>query len=130
MREIKVRGWFSHPSDPTKSKWVYGFFYIDSADNYWIKRGVNSWRIVRGSEGQFIGLPDKNKKDIYEGDICKVINPNDDRDEDCIVEYNVNGYIYEPEDGYGDFDLSSIGWAMDMGYSFEIIGNIHKEASE
>ena len=77
-----------------------------------------------------IGEEDKNKKLIYEGDICKVVNPNGDEDDICIVEYENSCYPYAPDDGYGEFDISSIGWAMDMEFSFEVIGNIQQHKIE
>ena len=61
---------------------------------------------------------------IFEGDILKVMNPNSERDTDCVVEWDKRGgYVCEPADGYGEFDLSTIGWAMEMEYHFEVIGN-------
>ena len=77
---------------------------------------------------QFTGLTDKNGKEIYEGDILSVENPDGYKDLLCLVEYdsNVGGYEYTPKSGYGEFETSTIGWAMGMEFEFEIIGNIYE----
>ena len=85
---------------------------------------------------EYIGLKDckRTKKYpegemIFEGDILKVMNPDSERDTDCVVEWDKRGgYVYEPADGYGEFDLSTIGWAMEMKYHFEVVGNIYESS--
>jgi len=120
MREIKFRAWiggkmvyFTH-----EDLWVDGLCCWDNSEPY-------PYRYAKTM--QYTGLEDKNVQEIYEGDILAVINIDDESDRNCIVEWNTDGaYLYEPLDGYGDYDITTIGWAMEMGFSFEVIGNIYE----
>lgn len=74
------------------------------------------------------GLHDKNGKEIYEGDILKSFDPSGEEDRTFAVDYDksAGGYVFEALAGFDDFDVTTIPWAKDMGFEFEIIGNIYE----
>ena len=144
MREIKFRGY-----DLDSKSWVYGAYikHIDSTpclftskeeEEKWYKEhtkyliafdGFSDWWMPRGidvctsiapdSIGQFTGLLDKNKKEIYEGDIIKYTLFN-------------NSTLYEVK-----YNNSTLSWQLSNKYEtknisfafksrLEIIGNTYE----
>lgn len=130
MREIKFRG---------KNKeigWVYGQLAYDINGNAYIIQEVEIdtsygleenilfatmwYRVDKETIGQYTELKDKNRKEIYEGDIVKAIMPKSE-DED----YNFIGTVVYSNTYYAIILKNNDEW--DLGYldEIEVIGNIY-----
>ena len=112
MREIKFRAW----DDYTKTMLTWEQ----------IKSGceMDFFDLISFKKMQYIGLKDKNDKEIYEGDIVKCAA--DFIDEIAAVVYEPNGHYpaFEMEP-FPDVECNGFSYFMNEG-TVEVIGNIYE----
>ena len=124
-------------------------FRILNSDGEWEYSGQTAfpWDIISGdcystrykndTEGQYTGLEDKNDKKIYEGDIVKVLIPNDDslgNDDEyiCEVVYGSGGKSVYVASYPASFSILNKEFYHDRAllwnnrHTNEVIGNIHE----
>lgn len=96
MREIKFRAWVSEFSNDNHTM-IDDFVFVNEDNHFMAEDLVNKRPCVGGIHAimQFIGLKDKNEKDIYEGD-CVLFENNDLIH---VVEYYKDGFILKSVDG-------------------------------
>lgn len=118
-KEIKYRAWI--PKQKGENLDVLGMVYFDlfSEDNRWISDKKN-YNIM-----QYTGLKDKNGKEIYEGDILRWQDWEQEGTEKAdvyIVSYKAPSFIW---DCYRENQkLETNGEVLRDTKEFEIIGNI------
>ncbi len=113
MREIKFRAWGELQKLMWHSNDDLGIFFDHTI------HGIDCELM------QFTGLKDKNGKEIYEGDICEMKHPYNNRYWKGEIQYK--GYTFTGKDFYmTHFDYPSELFSEGVDY-IEVIGNIHQD---
>lgn len=145
MREILFRGKAInrdkgyHKTEYQNGEWVYGLvtrLYDERFENLPAEMtntsGISGIEVDYKTVGQYTGLADRNGKKIFEGDIVKCSDENNDIYFEAVVEFgNPNGrydWGYQLKRIIGDNANTDILLWVDMeesGAFIEVIGNIY-----
>jgi uncharacterized phage protein (TIGR01671 family) len=129
MREILFRGKRVDSGEWVEGDLIHGvgskagkMFILPIINIY--PKGCNEldgWEANPETVGQFTGLTDKNGVKIWENDIVSILQ--DEEPEISEVRFAEGGFVVEAH--FGDYDMTTIGWAFSMVDEIEVIGNIH-----
>lgn len=113
-----VEGYFFETSTPVYRAFIIVDMAVDITDGYTDILGFNIVEVIPETVGQFTGLTDKNKKEIFEGDIVRYGD-------------TIHKVVFEQRNGtayfgmvYSEIETLPFGHYQDL-RQIEVIGNIH-----
>lgn len=119
MREIKFRAWDKFSNEMVDVKTID--FGNDGAECAVDKSGINGEMESEWILEQYTGLHDKNGKEIYEGDVVKVVG---------LFGFEFTGEVVYDRFGFNLKDFWCSGFddpdlAFSEKHDWQVIGNIH-----
>ena len=115
MRTIKFRA-----QDIASNKWLYGDLRHHKDDVcIFEQEGNKGEQVKRDTIGQYTGMHDKNGKEIYEGDIIRLVTGYKRNHDGTFVEQAKEITV---EYDLASFNICSFALVTD---NIEVIGNIH-----
>ena len=124
MRQIKFRG-----RNKYDGNWAYGDLISQSYPAFphvsaplIMDNNGGAWEVLPESVGQFIGIHDKNGKEIYEGHICQGLRGEDDL---WVVRFKNGAFHFCKEDAIGPIFECAVNNKF-WGEGYTIMGNIHE----
>lgn len=115
MREIKFRA-----KRKKNNEWIKGSLYVNQLTKECaILQYSGGYEVIPETVGQYTGFKDKNGKEIYEGDILKIINGSINGK---VFPYNVEAKWINDD---GCWNIPNFKNAYKETHNFEVIGNIY-----
>ena len=120
MREIKFRGF-----NRKNNQWLYGFYlqnrgaHFVCPDEFATNKSWDDYEVDPETVGQFTGLLDEDKREVYEGDVIRLFGVV--RTPCVVVKFIRDGFFSERPNG----NLCPLRNELMVGGPGNIIGNIH-----
>ena len=112
--------------------WIYGYFVVEDGGNY-IINDEGKFKVIAGTEGQYIGFKDKNGKEVYAKDMVIVPDAHvrdikDPNQKLRIIKWN------KEEAGFSFYWINhkkqTSGWTFNKNILLksEVIGNMYEKS--
>jgi len=135
MREIKFRIWNGREMEYNITAGKFVTFYVNPEKG----DGLNpqdtaslTTCTTKYHDGtpvmEFSGEKDIEGKEIYEGDILELTDPYGETKDVSEVRYVNSAFVIEADGwfGSGEYDVTTVGWAIEEDVKLKIIGNIYE----